>query len=221
MANTSKVILVLIATAMWAIWFQGNKVIFEDCSKNIVDTIVSFTSLVREYNSFAQKIFAPRLRPFPSPSQWSPPESNWVKINLDTHVVNGADRGLGAVCQDAHGALITTGIRRVPATWSTSVSELADALFGFDLAIKLGFFHIYIEGDNAAILKALSSSSHGFSPFYILLDRIRSQMMSFRDVRSSVAAHMVASWNSGSIGDTIYLHPFPQSLVTLCTLDLI
>ena len=150
-----------------------------------------------------------------------------MKINVNAHVANRADRGLGAVCRDLHGNLIVVGIRRVCATWSTPVNELVAAAFGVEVAIRMSFSHIQLKGDNVAVFKALTSSSHGFSPFYILLDRIRSMLISFRGVRRSVVrhsgntvAHMVARWNMSSIGDTIYMHPFPQSLVTLSTLDL-
>ena len=144
--NSSNDILVLIATALWAIWFMRNKVIFEDCPKNIVDTIISFTTMVREYNFYSRKVFAPRGRSISLPTQWSPPDTNWVKINVDAHVVNSIDRGLGAVCRDAQGNLIAADVRRVPATWSATVSGLIVAVFGVELAIRMGFSHIHLIG---------------------------------------------------------------------------
>ncbi|XP_057550422.1 uncharacterized protein LOC130828448 [Amaranthus tricolor] len=213
---------------MWAIWFMRNKVIFEDCPNKIVDAVFSFTTMVREYKAYACKVFDLRDQSTSLASQWSPPESNWIKINVDAHMANGTDKGLGAVCRDNHGNLILVGVRGVQATWSTAVSELTVAGFGVELAIRLGFSHIHLEGDNVVVFKEITNSSSGFSPFYVLLDQIRSLLSSFRGVRRSVvrrsgntAAHMVARWNLGSFGDTIYMHYFPQSLISLVTLDLI
>lgn len=226
--NASRDCLILIATAMWASWFARNKMIFEESPNKVVNAVVSFTNMVREYNDYASKVFIPCQLSILVPTHWSPPSPNWIKINVDAHIPNGMDRGLGVVCRDDQGNLVAAGVRRVNATWSTAVSELAAAVYGVEVACRLGFTHIHLEGDNTTVFKNISKQPAGLSPFYVLLDRLKYLLNSFVGVRHSVvrrsgntAAHMVARWNVGSFGDTVYIHPFPQTLVSLVTIDLI
>lgn len=72
--------LILCATAMWATWFKRNKTIFENCTKPIEDAVFKFTAMVREYCSYASKVFSPRIQQRPLPTQWPPPEEDWVKL---------------------------------------------------------------------------------------------------------------------------------------------
>lgn len=127
------------------------------------------------------------------------------------------DRGLGAVCRDSHRNLLATGVRRVPASWATEVSELAAALFGVELALRMGYNQIHLEGDNAAVSKACTNASNGCSPFYVLLDRILSLIPYFGGFRSSVVrrsgnttAHMVVRWNVSTVV-TRFICTFPAN----------
>lgn len=226
MEKATRDTLVLIATAIWAIWFRRNKTIFENCSKAIVDTVASFTNMLRDYCLYASKVFSPRARSFSLPTQWVPPESNWIKINVDVHVANGVERGMGAIFRDTNGNLLAAGVRRVPATWTAPNSELAAMVFGDEIAIKLGYHYIHLEGDSTIVFKACSNISQGCSPFQLLVDRLHSKLSGFRGVRYRVVrrhgnttAHLVARWNLGSVGETLYLYSLPHSLVTLATLD--
>lgn len=92
----------------------------------------------------------------------------------------------------------------------------------------MGYQQIHLEGDNSTVFKALTTVSTGCSPFHLLVDRLHSLLANFKGVTCSVirrhdntTTHLVARWNLGSVRDTIYLHRFPQSLVSFATLDII
>lgn len=113
-----------------------------------------------------------------------------------------------------HGNLLAACVRRVPANWSTLVSELVAVVFGLEVAIRMGFNHLHLEGGNVTVFKALTNVSPGCSSFHILLDcfsALRSYFIGFRSciVRRSgnTTAHMVARWNLSFVGDTIYMLP--------------
>ena len=139
-----------------------------------------------------------------------------------------ANRGLGAVIRDSNGTLLTAAVKRVNALWPPDISELAVAVYGIELAIFLGYIHVYLEGDNENVWKSIKNKLLGCLPFFLLLDRLNHLFLSLFGFNCSfvrccgnTAAHMVARWNSGSFGETIYMYPFPQSLETLVSLALI
>ena len=182
--------------------------------------------MVPDHNSYTSKVFYSCNLPQTMPCQWSPPEENWVKINVDAHVAMEANRGLGAVIRDSNGTLLAAGVKRVCALWSLDISELAAAVYGMELAIFLGYSYVQHEGDNLNVMKSINSKLTGCSPFFLLY-QLHLLVLSLAGFNSSIVgcdntvAHMVARWKLGSFEKIIYMYPFPQILVTLVSLDLI
>ncbi|CAO2815930.1 unnamed protein product [Amaranthus hypochondriacus] len=190
--------------------------------------VTQFTTMARDHASYASKVFNPCSRSQAMPNQWSPPEVSWIKINVDSHVATKANRGLGAVARDSNGSFLVAGVKRVKVLWPPDISEMAGAVYGLALAISLGYSHVHLEGvDNVSVWANIKNRQPGFSPFFLLLDRIDQLVSTLSGFKCSfirrcgnTAAHLVARWNSGSFGETIYMYHFPQSLVTLNSLDI-
>ena len=109
-----------------------------------------------------------------------------------------ADRGLGAVVRDIHGALLTAGVKQVCALWPRGISELAVTVDGIELAIFLGYSSIHLEGDSLNVMNCISRKPTGHSLFF-LLDRLHQLVLSLFGFRSSVVrrsgnitTHMIA-----------------------------
>ncbi|CAO2814541.1 unnamed protein product [Amaranthus hypochondriacus] len=103
---------------------------------------------------------------------------------------------------------------------------MAAAIYGVEMAIRLGYSYIHLEGDSLAVMQGLTNKTPGCSPFYLLLDRLSSMRSSFMGFRCSfvrrsgnTATHLVARWYSNSVGENVFMSPFPCSLVTLAALD--
>ena len=135
---------------------------------------------------------------------------------------------MGAVVCNNSGALLEASVKRLCALWPSNISELVAAAYGIEVAIFLGYSYIHLEGDILNVMNCINGKPTGCSPFFLLLDRLYHLILSLFGFYSSVvrrsgntAAHMVARWNSGSVRETIYMYPFPQSFVTLILLDLI
>ncbi|CAO2835905.1 unnamed protein product [Amaranthus hypochondriacus] len=113
--------------------------------------------------------------------------------------------------------------------WPPDISEISDALFDVELAIRLGFSYIQLEGDNVNVMKAITNNSKGCSPSFLLLDRLQSLILAMSGFQSSVVrrsgnsvAHLASgSLEFSSLGETIFMHPFSHHLVSLATVDII
>ena len=71
--------------------------------------------------------------------------------------------------RDNSGDLLAAGVRRMRALWPPDISELAVAIFGVELAIRLGFSNIQLEGDNVNVMMGHTNKSKGCSPFFFFL----------------------------------------------------
>lgn len=227
--HASPEVLSSLTISFWAIWTARNHKVFEGNSPNLPDLVAKFAKLVSEYNGYAARVLTgPSPRAHPSPNRWLPPDVNWIKINFDANIVQNEERGLGIVARDSEGKLILAGVKRMKASWSPELSELNVAVYGIEVAIHMGYSHIVLEGDCAFVIKGIQDDSSGFASPYVLFDYIAAQKLVFDDFRCNLvrrncntAAHLVARWNSGRLGETIFMYPFPQSLVTLASIDVI
>lgn len=170
-------------------------------TKNVVDFGSSFTSMVCDYNSYAERVFNARCPTMSSSSHWSPPADRWIKINVDAHVANGM-RGLGTVARDSAGNLLLAGVRKLRVTWSPAIFEMAIAVYGVETTIRMGYSFVHLEGDNANVIKGITNEAKGCSPFFLLLDRVLHLSNSFLGFKCSsirrsgnTATHMVARRN--------------------------
>ena len=66
------------------------------------------------------------------------------------------------VAQDSASNLLLAGVRRVRATWSLTISEMAAAIYEVEPVIRLGYSFVHLEGDNAGSCASPQSISPWF-----------------------------------------------------------
>ncbi|CAO2820766.1 unnamed protein product [Amaranthus hypochondriacus] len=218
-----------ITAVLWALWTARNQRIFNGHCPNISTVVTSFSKMVRDYNVYAERVFkCPLPTSSISPSRWSPPEVEWVKVNFDANIADNDERGLGAVARNADGLLLVAGVRRIKASWNVELSELMAAAYGLELARRLGYSHVILEGDCSTVIHGIWQCPRGFSPFFLILDYIQSLLPSFLGFRCSLirrqcitVAHFMAQWNLETCGEIVLMDPFLSSLVSLTLSDII
>ena len=129
--------------------------------------------------------------------------------------------------RDAHGTVPLTGARRFMANWSVHITEAAAAMFAIELAQRLGYGDIYLEGDSLTVLNAISKKEAGSTYFHTLLDHTLALISCFPSFKCSfvrrhgnTVAHMIARQDTGNAMEKICMAPFPLTLQTLVDLDL-
>ena len=84
------------------------------------------------------------------------------------------DRGLGVVVRDSLGQLLMASVCRVKAYQPPELCELEAAVCGVELAIRMDYTYIVLEGDNTTIFNGIGKQATGLAPSFILFYRINS-----------------------------------------------
>lgn len=58
------------------------------------------------------------------------------------------------------------------ASWPPELSELNAAVYGIEVAIRMGYTHIVLEGDCASVIKEIQNKATGLAPQYMLFSTI-------------------------------------------------
>ncbi|CAO2816818.1 unnamed protein product [Amaranthus hypochondriacus] len=226
-AHTTAAELPLLCASIWACWVDRNKQIMENSSSNPMNLSTGFIKMVMDYNIYAQKVFTSHFPRLPCAVSWQPPNQGWIKINFDAYIGHGCRRGLGVVCRDDQGDVLLTGTRLCQANWDVEASEAMAAKYGLEIARRMGYDQIHLEGDALNVISAISNRIAGRAPIHLIYDSIISMLDSFADVKFSfvrrggnTVAHMVARWETEYGREKVCMAPFPVCLRTLIELDL-
>ncbi|KAL2922015.1 3-(3-hydroxy-phenyl)propionate/3-hydroxycinnamic acid hydroxylase [Bienertia sinuspersici] len=98
---------------------------------------------------------------------WSPPPHDFVKINVDASGSTNAKVGLGSVIRDSFRDIKAAALKWIEPT-SVEVAEVEVARYGMELARRLGFNRIILEGDVANVILAIKSQNYGLSPISVV-----------------------------------------------------
>lgn len=187
----------------------------------------SICNLVKEYIGCSLKVATvhkPCVLCFDS---WQPPCEDFIKINFDAFVGSGYMRGLGVVIRNDHGCILMTRTKRVQANWSANFTEASTTVYGLEMARRMGFKKIHLEGDALNIITSIKNKEQGWAPIYLVLDccfdvlsYFDVSMLSFVRRIGNTAAHMVARWETNINNEKLCMPPFPECLRTLEELDL-
>lgn len=116
----------------------------------------SFAKMVRDCQLYNQKLgvlHSPRDLTY---QKREPPGEGWVKINFDAHVGVNSQRGLGVVVPDQNDVMLLMGTRRVEANWNAHISEASDALFAVEIARRMGYEYVHLEGESLVVIYAMA-----------------------------------------------------------------
>lgn len=151
----------LICSALWAYWFCRNRFVMESKNFDLLQLTNAMNRTVTEYQAYAKKVFNIPVPKMLSYQSWQPPERGWCKINFDAYIGSDGSRGLGVVLRNDQGCVVLTSTRKVRANWDVETIEAIAALYALDVAKRMNFSMIHLEGD---ALKVITAISHQFTP---------------------------------------------------------
>ena len=112
------------------------------------------------------------------------------------------------------------------ANWSVHISEAAAASFALDIARRMGYDYVHLEGDSLTVINAISVQESGSNHIYLFLDKIAETISCFAGFTCSfvhrlgnTVVHMVARCDTGNATEKICMESFLPSLQTLVDLD--
>lgn len=150
----------------WAAWYCRNKFIFEHVDSDAVRVGCSFVKLVADYKEYAERVFTIHQPAHGLVSSWSPPVEGSFKLNFDAHISEVGEVGLGVVYRDHHGNIVALGVKRVEARWEVSLAEALGARYAMELATRLGYRRVVLEGDSLIVINAVKNRLLGVSPLF-------------------------------------------------------
>lgn len=106
-------------------------------------------------------------------------------MSFDAYVRGDLRRGLGTSIRDHEGKLLIAGVRRIDARWPVEVCETAVGLFGIELALRLGYEYIHLEGDALTVVQTIESKREDCFALHLFYDHI--SVLSARCKGSGVA----------------------------------
>ncbi|KAL2944294.1 UDP-N-acetylglucosamine--N-acetylmuramyl-(pentapeptide) pyrophosphoryl-undecaprenol N-acetylglucosamine transferase [Bienertia sinuspersici] len=98
---------------------------------------------------------------------WIKPPSGIIKINTDAHIHEGIKVGLGVVCRDNEGRIQVIATKVIEPT-NVEVGKAEATRYGLQLARRLGFESIILEGDATNVVNAIKSHQFGFAPVSVI-----------------------------------------------------
>jgi reverse transcriptase-like protein len=170
--HTSKDSLSSVLATMWASWYFRNKQIFEGVGGDHVSIARSFNNMVEEYKLYNGSTSVSQQSSFLHYQSWRPPSNGWVKVNFDAYEADNAIRGLGVVVRDSYGKLLVAGVRRIKSLWPVDICEAAAALFGIQVALRIGCEYIHLKGDSLSVISAINHVDEGQAPIHLFYDSI-------------------------------------------------
>lgn len=94
--------------------------------------------MVNDYIAYSQAVFqSPKRMGLAGGGNWVPPQTGWVKVNTDAHMVTGGV-GSGVVVRDEMGRILAAEVRKMSARWEVEMAEAAAAKEGLRLATSMG-----------------------------------------------------------------------------------
>ena len=89
---------------------------------------------------------------------WHPPSSSSYKLNFDAAVFEDTrSSGFGAIIRNNRGEVMATISAKGPAIGDSEEAEVLACRRALEFAMDAGFEELVIEGDNAMVMKSISS----------------------------------------------------------------
>ncbi|KAL2899415.1 hypothetical protein RDABS01_024497 [Bienertia sinuspersici] len=222
--------LTTILTLAWAAWHCRNKEVIEKETPKVDSITRCFVTMVEEYcahNERTGKTGCGTGRVV-SYDRWCSPPNEVVKVNVDAHVSVDGKVGLGAVIRDHRGKIKVAVVHRIKARSKPEVAEARAALYGIQMARRLGFSKVVLECDAMQVVSAITTEAKGASPIFLFYDeinRLKSCFISFScnhvKRRGNCVAHLVARGEVADGSERVWFDPIPQNYCILADLDLI
>ena len=88
-----------------------------------------------------------------------------MKVNVDAFVPTNAAACLGVAIR-TEGSLLLLATRKTTHHWECNMAEVAAARYSMEVARRLGFTRIVLEGDSLKVVKSVRDCIDGASPIF-------------------------------------------------------
>ncbi|KAJ1414415.1 Ribonuclease H-like superfamily [Sesbania bispinosa] len=211
--------------ACWAIWRARNAHIFREQAWDLQRTFHFCLASSKEHlnvHSPGASGFREQQHRMDSWVRWTPPQSGWIKWNLDGSVIHpSGDAASGAILRDGNGAWLSGITRHI---WHTSITmaELWAFRDAITHSISRGDDYIWFESDSAAAVSFVKLGVSSHHPCFALVSSIRHDLQHFQHIYIS---HVYREGNFAAdflarIGHSFQLdsHVLPEPPPSLSTL---
>ena len=218
----------IMCSLMWAAWFCRNKRVLEEEWVNAPMVASRFVQQVLDYDTYVNGVLMPRGLAGAVVLGWSSPVAGCIKVNFDAHLGPDGEIGLGVVFRNHEGGIVAAGVKRVAAAWSAVLAESAATRYAMEVARRLGYGQLWLEGDALMVINAVNKQEDGLCPHFRIINDIVRMAREFNSFSIShvkragnTVAHLLARWEVPCNSEHVWLHSFPQSVCTLAALDLL
>lgn len=161
-------------------------------------------------------------------AKWSPPEHDFVKVNVDVAVNSKDDKyGLGMVVRNSEGVVLVAASATKWPFESVERSELEAIQWAIEIIKEHQWKKVVIEGDAQNVTKALKQQIHRSFHNQILVDNILASTAELDNVSFSFCfreansvAHRLAKWASSGFCSSVWLNGGPPWIADIVFSDL-
>jgi hypothetical protein len=208
------------AVACDILWFYRNKAYHDGLSYDAI-------SVSRHINKITLEHYQ-AWHPSSSTLEetWTPPPTNWVKINFDT-AIRDSFSAQAAICRDDKGHILQA-ISQISISCSPNVGEAMAAQLAISLALSLKKDRFIIEGDSEVVVLSLKNPNfvRDWRISAIILNSLESipstSLWEVRNISRSAnfCAHSMAHWAAaGSYSGSIPMSAFPTLVHASSSID--
>lgn len=152
-----------ICALLWFVWFCRNKRIFKLETLDPTVVVAGFAKQIEHYCSYAKNITQTRQQVELVASSWKPPHTSMFKANFDAHVNPAGEIGMCVVFRYDVGRIVAFDSKHVAARWDPTTTEVV-ARFALDLAHRLSFVYLVLEGDVVLVIYGVRKGDVGLAP---------------------------------------------------------
>nr|XP_023929347.1 uncharacterized protein LOC112040686 [Quercus suber] len=159
--------------------------------------------------------------------QWKPPPLGAYKLNFDAAVFSGLNRtGIGTIIRNEKGKVMVAMSAVGPDAENSEEAELMACKKSLEFAVDTGFSRLIIEGDNANVIQAISSSLPNNSFLGCVVDDIRHLIHGLNWARTNqtrrggnTVAHVLAQFARNLEEDLVWIEDSPPPAVAALSHD--
>ena len=150
-------------------------------------------------------------------NQWQAPPPDVYKLNFDAALFSGMNRiGIGTIIRNDKGEVMAPMAAVGPGAENSEEAELMAYRRSLEFAVDAGFSRLIIEGDNANVIQAISSSLPNNSILGCVVDDIRHLIHWLSWARTNqirrggnAVAYVLARFARNLVEDVIWIEDSP------------
>uniref|UniRef100_A0A7N2R7L0 RNase H type-1 domain-containing protein n=1 Tax=Quercus lobata TaxID=97700 RepID=A0A7N2R7L0_QUELO len=154
----------------WFVWHQRNCVVHGERVQDSVLLNKRAVEYLEDFRNAQVRLdVVPSLR---APSRWQPPLAPSYKLNFDGALfLDPPASGYGMIIRNDKGEVMTAYSVQGPLAADSGEMEILACCYALEFALDLSFHDLFIEGDNASVMRSIADFGNYSSRFgHILLD---------------------------------------------------